>query len=179
MSRLIARVLLSVFLVPLWLLVYFTGSELLYRPPVDLDYDSGLLGAVLWVVAWRTQVTWNTLRRWGTIACGAVALLSGLTTSWLIEVNDVWSGIVDGLSISLIWLIATTLLWRDTRHEAAVRLCRRPVAPSCPNCGYNMTGLREAPCPACGTPYTPGELLIRQRWRLVRLEQAEIERMLQ
>jgi predicted Zn-ribbon and HTH transcriptional regulator len=32
---------------------------------------------------------------------------------------------------------------------------------ACPNCGYNLTGLREARCPECGSQFTLDELFAR------------------
>ena len=58
------------------------------------------------------------------------------------------------------WLLSTIMVWRETELERAQRLAQASSGIlSCPHCGYNMTGLKTARCPECGTEYTLNELL--------------------
>jgi rubrerythrin len=58
-----------------------------------------------------------------------------------------------------IWLIGTAIIWRETAKERGERLRHMGIHTlTCPNCGYNLTGLREAKCPECGAAYTLDQL---------------------
>lgn len=77
-----------------------------------------------------------------------------------------------GISAILLWLVSTCLIWRETKEERSSRLkgaSSQTIA--CPNCGYNLTGLRATMCPECGTTYTIDELLSAQP----AMEASEIE----
>ncbi len=57
------------------------------------------------------------------------------------------------------WLIGTAFIWRETAKERGERLRQLGIhAIACPDCGYNLTGLREAKCPECGAAYTLDQL---------------------
>jgi ssDNA-binding Zn-finger/Zn-ribbon topoisomerase 1 len=51
------------------------------------------------------------------------------------------------------------LIWRDGFRKGWHRA--REKAPTCPNCGYNLSGLRQCRCPECGKEYALDEL-----WRM-------------
>lgn len=66
-----------------------------------------------------------------------------------------WVGI--GVVVLVVLVVALTafvavLVWRDGYirgwHAA------RHVAPTCPKCGYNLSGLTQTRCPECGCEYT-------------------------
>jgi ssDNA-binding Zn-finger/Zn-ribbon topoisomerase 1 len=57
------------------------------------------------------------------------------------------------------WMASTALVWRETRVERRRRIARRGAGHvTCPECDYDLTGLREARCPECGTRYTLDQL---------------------
>ncbi len=57
------------------------------------------------------------------------------------------------------WLIGSAIIWRENAQERGERLRRLGIhAVACPDCGYNLTGLREAKCPECGAAYTLDQL---------------------
>ncbi len=51
------------------------------------------------------------------------------------------------VTISAVWL-----LWRNG-YERGWRAAR-DIPPTCPNCGYNLTGLTACRCPECGKQFT-------------------------
>ena len=64
------------------------------------------------------------------------------------------------------WVLATVLIWRETAEERMARITAAGTdAVLCPNCGYNMTGLREARCPECGSVFTIDQLVSGQPQR--------------
>ena len=72
----------------------------------------------------------------------------------------------------LLWIVGTIFYWRETPTERAQRLARAGADTlTCPNCGYNLTGLREARCTECGAGFTLNDLLAAQPNRAA----AEIE----
>ena len=97
-------------------------------------------------------------------ACGVyLALTEFLGTS----IDKVGAIVYAGNVFCILWIVASTLAWRETKAERAARLCGRGdrLLP-CPKCGYNLTGLRETRCPECGATYTVDELvgaLVEQR----------------
>ena len=67
--------------------------------------------------------------------------------------------VVGGMAWAATWLGSTALIWRETSAERRDRLARLGIgAIGCPTCGYNLTGLREARCPECGSQYTLDQL---------------------
>lgn len=54
-----------------------------------------------------------------------------------------------------------SLTWDELEHLQPAGEWRYPLPPTCRKCDYNLTGLPEARCPECGTPFTWRE--VRQR----------------
>jgi hypothetical protein len=120
-----------------------------------------------WPAIWWGQVSWKGWRVAMTAALAAgdivVAAIPGAVfgaATRSMAVGFVTAGIV----WSLVWLVGTVLIWRETQAEHAARLRRLGVeGVACPKCGYNMTGLRQAECPECGAQYTLDELFAAVR----------------
>ena len=53
-------------------------------------------------------------------------------------------------------LLATFLVWRDGYRRGW--WSAREAPPTCPKCGYNLSGLTQCRCPECGTEYRLDEL---------------------
>jgi hypothetical protein len=72
-----------------------------------------------------------------------------------------------GGPVPIIWVLATVLIWRETRAERVERMGGLIGADAivCPICGYNLSGLREARCPECGATYTLDSLIAAQPHR--------------
>jgi hypothetical protein len=64
-----------------------------------------------------------------------------------------------GMAWLVVWLTSVTLIWRETAAERRARLRALGIGTvHCPDCGYNMTGLKQARCPECGAEFTVDEL---------------------
>jgi hypothetical protein len=181
MSRLVSRILLSVFMFPLAAVLYifvFVGADENLRgvgyPNRDVatflvtDIATWLFVAVYWCLLWRSGVNWNRGRVIGTqiAAVGAVIAgsLAGFVAGSLMARGDAGFGVFFGGVLAIVlWLVATVLLWRETAGERAERMKgASKSAVTCPTCGYNLTGLSESRCPECGSRFTLDELLALQ-----------------
>ena len=138
----------------------------------DLDYDvarfiSVLLCAgflvVAWLFVWRREVVWTPKRMLLTLASvpGAVvpAALVYLMMAWVAQFYPEVSIIVGGIVWAATWLVSTAGIWCETASERRDRLARPGIGViACPTCGYDLTGLREARCPECGSQFTLDQL---------------------
>src|SRR5437762_10805919 len=113
--------------------------------------------ATYWILLWRTTVKWTAARVRNTALAALLALAGGVGFALAaVTVNrQVPAGIallLGGGTVPIVWVLATVLLWRETRTERVARMSKRANSPTvlCPICGYNLTGLREARCPECG-----------------------------
>lgn len=125
---------------------------------------TGLAFAGAWTLAWRGQVRWPAWRLWGTVcmAGGAVlpALAVGLLAAAVVRYGDELAILLGGMAWVAAWLIGSALLWRETARERMGRLQQHGVhAVGCPQCGYNLTGLKSTTCPECGAVYTVDQLV--------------------
>ncbi len=194
MSRLVSRILLSMFMFPLGGLVYiFTsivgeetfrnnGGSSYTTAEVETFILSGLITwvgvALYWCLLWRASVKWDGWRIRGTlIAAGAALALAtvvGAAAGAMLPGSDGagFGTFFGSITVTVAWLIATVFLWRETTAERAQRVKHSSKsAITCPTCGYNLTGLSEARCPECGTKFTLDELIGLQSTA----ETAEIE----
>lgn len=124
--------------------------------------------AVYWTLLWRGLVRWTTGRAMATAAAGPAALLAGAAF------GAIFTGVAPGAPVQvailvgggippIVWTLATVLIWRETPRERAERLGGMASGGVvCPVCGYNLTGLREATCPECGSSFTLERLLAAQ-----------------
>lgn len=71
---------------------------------------------------------------------------------------DIGAILLLGLT-AVVALLAAFLLWRDGYKKGWRAARNKP--PTCPQCGYNLSGLTHCRCPECGTEYSLDEL-----WRL-------------
>jgi hypothetical protein len=191
MSRLIARILLAIFLIPLASLVYLvtfyvhdrmsrTGYAAYYRgeayPRETLSRESwGFLtgGAVSWAfialwwfLLWRKSERWTGERIGYTLGVAVAVAIAGVALASMIGSSDQSFGVFVGSAAApMLWLVGSIFVWRETAGERAARAAQSPdrAAVACPTCGYNLTGLREARCPECGSQFTVDQLLAAQR----------------
>ena len=184
MSRLVSKILLSIFMFPLagvfYTVVAVGTAEMLRRSPyrgyqtreLGMFLTSGVLTwaavAVYWCLLWRSGVAWTALRVTRTLlaAIGAlvVGLIAGVITAGAISGGEGFGAFVGGVLAILLWLIATVFTWRETAAERAKRVAGSSrSAVSCPTCGYNLTGLTESRCPECGSTFTLDELIALQQ----------------
>lgn len=128
----------------------------------------GLLLAVGWLLVWRREVRWTPLRRLLTLLSLLPTILFALAVFAVLYVINSWMHgigiIIAGMAWALTWIACTALVWRETKSERIQRLRHLGIdAVACPTCGYNLTGLREARCPECGSQFTLDQLYLSMR----------------
>jgi hypothetical protein len=188
MSQLIARILLAIFVIPLaslvyvvttvqserWLRQWFVSHNYYdYYQRVDrLSFAlSGLIAwaflATWWFLLWRKSVRWNGRRIGVTAASVLVAAAAGFFIASILNKSERGFGdFVGSATAPLLWIVATIFVWRETANERATRVDNTGRdAIICPTCGYNLTGLKDARCPECGTQFTLDQLLASQPGR--------------
>lgn len=126
-----------------------------------------------WVATWRNAIQWTVKRRIGTMGLATLFLLSALPIllmQGLSSSSETYLSLIPLIAFS-IWLIGTSLLWREKNPAKAV--LRSGVVGTntadrgaenllefvhCPKCNYSMKGLREVKCPECGWNSTIDDL---------------------
>ena len=173
MSHLVSRILLAILMLPaasmIWVIT-FTAADRTFGyswRPVPMVMSGGVTWifiAIYWYGLWRGGVKWTSQRVMRTILAAVAAIVVGFIAGVLtypIE-SDVGE-FVGSVTAPLLWLIAVTIIWRETAQERGARLKQTDKsAIVCPKCGYNLTGLQNTRCPECGTQYTLDELLLGQ-----------------
>jgi hypothetical protein len=174
MTQTIARLILAMLLLPATGAVFLLTAFAVLRgggPPTP----GGLLllwavvyafVAVYWLALWRGVVRWTRRRVMLTVLATLLALAAGAAFGALnLAINfrlpPQFPILLGGGFVPIVWVLATVLVWTETRAERAERLrsLGRPPAILCPVCGYPLTGLTEARCPECGTRFTLDQLL--------------------
>lgn len=190
MSKLIARILLSIFVFPLAGLVYLIGFFLLdhyyrgrYQYRSDRSITCFLITGIImwafmvayWTLLWRRSVRWDGVRLVRTLVATGIAILAGLTAGAVCTpVDDSFGVFIGSITTPLLWLVGTIFAWGETASERAARtLAAASNTVVCPTCGYNLTGLRDLRCPECGTQFTLDQLIATQPGRAERVELGE------
>jgi hypothetical protein len=177
MSRLVARLVLAMLLLPLsgslvvgaFAVIVGTGGP---PRPVHLlimwIFVYAFI-AVYWALLWRDTVRWTRSRRFRTMLWAPLSLAAGAMFGLcvLVFTREKSVAVLFGGGIPpIVWVLATVLIWRETPQERIERIARAGRDTiACPICGYNMTGLNEARCPECGTRFTLDQLLAGQPQR--------------
>jgi hypothetical protein len=150
------------------------------RPQETANICAGIVAwifvALYWMLLWRQAVVWSGRRAGQTVTLLLAAMVAGLVIGAVVWPIDRYIGtFVGSVCAPLLWVVGTIFAWRETPEESARRLAAvtgaRGSGIVCPSCSYNLTGLREARCPECGTQYTLDELFAAQPARAA----AEIE----
>ena len=196
MSQLIARLLLTVFLVPLTILFASMVTVLSYQSyrwlglPYGRFYSRDLVVAVVaglsswaffagcWVVIWRRGVRWTDARKRWTLLWPFISLLAAVLNGIAFgQINDDLGCFFFAISPQIIWVVGTVLIWRETDAERKLRQQSAHVdVLTCPTCGYNLTGLSEARCPECGAKFTLNDLYANQPSRATAAMEQEVGR---
>jgi hypothetical protein len=127
---------------------------------------SWLFVGAWWFLLWRKSVRWTGARMTYTFAFAALALLVSAAVRLLIRglIDRDFASFLGSVTAPLLWLVSTIFVWQESPAERAERVARATGgAVACPTCGYNLTGLREARCPECGSQFTVDQLLAAQR----------------
>jgi DNA-directed RNA polymerase subunit RPC12/RpoP len=180
MSRLVSRILLSIFMFPLaaafYLVVFVVTEQMLRGAMYSYQYRestvflaSGVLTwpavALYWYLLWRSGVQWNLSRVLGTfLAALGAAIVGGLAGVFATSLTEgSFGAFLGGFLAIILWLVGTVFIWRETAAERAERVKGSGKSGvTCPTCGYNLTGLSESRCPECGSKFTLDELMALQ-----------------
>ncbi|MDB5331604.1 MAG: hypothetical protein JWP03_2755 [Phycisphaerales bacterium] len=175
MSRLISRILLAVFLLPLSAMVYLAvfvpmSVRMLWLPSGRFIpwFGAGLAAwtfmAIYWWLLWRGSIRWSRRRIGLSFGFAFPALLVAGTIGYLLGQREEEFGCFMGSALApLLWIVSTIFLWRETAAERKERLhAAGHGAVVCPTCGYNLTGLTTTRCPECGGQLTLDELIAAQ-----------------
>ncbi len=171
MTRLVARLILSMLLLPISVALFailLVVSTPTGPPPITVVLGVwgvvyGLIAAY-WILVWRGVVRWTAQRTRNTILSGVAAVAGSATVAgFLIRFGAAPAApaiLLGGGCGPMVWVFATVLIWRETPGERVARLRGGSLGPTvcCLICGYNLTGLRAACCPECGAQYTLDEL---------------------
>ncbi len=183
MSHLLSRIMLALFMLPLATVLYVILIVSLMEFGFSNANDefaflftnliTAMFVVLYWSFLWKKSVQWTNRRIRFSIAAGVASIIFGGIIGLIVTfVDDSFGVFVGGISAILLWLVSTCLIWRETKEERASRLKGASAQTiACPNCGYNLTGLRSTLCPECGTTYTIDELLSAQPT----MEASEIE----
>jgi uncharacterized paraquat-inducible protein A len=177
MSQLVSRILLAVLMLPaaslIYLITYLASDRTFgYSSRPWPHMMSGLsvwcFVAIYWFWLWRGGVQWNSSRTmWTFLAVGGAIVVGFMAGLLVYPIESIVGEFVGSVTAPLVWLIAVTIIWRETSRERAARLkSTSKDAIVCPKCGYNLTGLQGTRCPECGTQYTLDELLLGQPSRV-------------
>jgi predicted RNA-binding Zn-ribbon protein involved in translation (DUF1610 family) len=171
-SKLIVRLLLSIFLIPLALIVFLVvavfsehnrqGSSIFYM--VFAGGVTWAFVALYWIMLWRDMVRWDRTRVAGTILVAVAAgVLSLFIAVILNHIEREFGDFVACVAAPLLWLVGSVILWRERPRERIDRLRSAGTKVLvCPACGYNLTGLKEVRCPECGMQMTIDQLVAAQ-----------------
>jgi len=184
MSKLLARIMLAIFMLPaggiVMTIVFIVTieSDLAAYPYhrrsawIVAALATWVFVAIYWLLLWHKSVRWNAWRVRATLWSGAVAALAGASVGFTVRWIDYDFGFFVFATVTiLVWLPLTVFVWRESAEERASGLGDAEFALSCPTCGYNLTGLNTARCPECGSTFTLDELVRRQPAR----DQAELQ----
>ncbi|MDX1682561.1 MAG: hypothetical protein R3336_05540 [Phycisphaeraceae bacterium] len=173
MSRLISRILLSIFMLPLAAVIYFVGFVICYeifgyRHDEVIFTITGLgtwfFLAGYWLLLWWKTIQWSMFRVVATIFTFAVASIAGVVAGGTIYAIEDEVGLFIGtVTAPIVWLVLTIFVWRETAAERTLRINPATGADvKCPDCGYSLTGLSQCACPECGWQGTIDQLFALQ-----------------
>lgn len=176
MTNLLARILLSIFMLPLavicWVVTFVTlaSSQIREENAVMVAAVTTALFVVgYWILLWRKSVLWSPGRVLrtvlGSVGCVAAGVFAGVGLLAVTRMREQELGVFFGtVFATVVWLPLMVLLWKETAAERADRI-RKSAGDVvfCPRCGYNMTGLYEPRCPECGARFTLNQLYAGQQ----------------
>jgi hypothetical protein len=193
MSRLLARILLAVLMIPCACMVYLVVFVLRREWQRSIEYTtweeqmriayivSGVLTwtfvAAWWYLLWHKSVRWTGWRVGLTLLLVLACVTFGVFVGFVINsFQGTFGDFVGSVAAPLAWLVGSVVAWRESASERAARAtAANRDAVVCPTCGYNLTGLTEPRCPECGARYTLDQLMAAQPGRMAAATVAELE----
>ncbi|NOX59094.1 MAG: DUF1345 domain-containing protein [Planctomycetes bacterium] len=185
MTRLVARIILAVLVLPISnVLQMFLSSAVAFASNQQsvLISTGAALGVLVfvvtyWLLLWRSSVQWtpSRIRRTWLIVVLAMAF-GALVLGFFAAISSMpvpFAATLAGYTMPVAWILGTVFVWRETPKERMERLKTYGTdAVCCPMCGYNMTGLKETRCPECGAQFTVDELYTAQHEREQELQRS-------
>lgn len=176
MPALLVRMILSISLIIVAVLVFLFALVLCNHRAIGISNDTAFgvasVATVLfftagWIGVWAGAVKWNASRSAWTGLAMVISLfigaLAGIAAALVFRPGSVTEEIgclVGTITWGVAWLACSAIAWRESAAERAQRLRHMGIKTiACPNCGYNLTGLRETRCPECGAQFTVDQLL--------------------
>ncbi|MBU0638046.1 MAG: hypothetical protein KKB50_04215 [Planctomycetes bacterium] len=174
MSALVTRIILATTMIAVtpaaYMILYLVLFDTLFRPDEVALLAAAVVWATLfavgWILVWRREVNWTRVRKYGTWGAAVAALIPAVPIGLLVggTIAEELGMVTASVVWWVVWIVFTAYLWRERPAERASRLLgQEETTLHCPKCRYNLTGLREARCPECGTQFTLGELYAHQR----------------
>ena len=170
MPSILARLILALSLLIVCVVVYFLAFAALERQMRNFEalcVATGIAGAIMLVgrcLIWHGTFRWTWPRLVQTVIVLALALAGamavGIAMAAMTREEEV--GVILGAMLwSALWMGGTAIVWRESSAERSRRLRQMGIHTiACPNCGYNLTGLKQSACPECGTQYTLDQLYL-------------------
>src|SRR5437867_1290887 len=131
MSRLIARILLTVLLFPAATLLYFVSFLLIDRLTF-LDSETSAIFATVatcafmagyWLLLWFWSVTWTRRRTGRTLWSVGIGVFGGgvigAAVRYALNYDQMVGTCLGMVCATIIWMIATVFVWRETEAERA------------------------------------------------------------
>lgn len=159
MPRIVAKLLLSMLVVPLSAFVYALVAtfciEWYFSWPNELKGSiaagivTWLVVAAYWLALWRRSVDWTVHRFYRTVCSAGFCLGAGAALANVL--HNLWGPVMSvavGTGASLFgWLGWTVFIWQKPPASGSRSNAGMVV---CPSCGYDLRGLRITTCPECG-----------------------------
>ncbi|HKQ46511.1 MAG TPA: hypothetical protein VJZ71_00395 [Phycisphaerae bacterium] len=136
---------------------------------------ASVTGVIVWWLIWRCKVEWTRRRQLQTILLAALVLLSAAivfvptdATYWGDQkTSELIQTIVNSVPFfaATLWFGGSAYLWRSSGPTFDLSSMQSPMnygaVVACPQCSYNLTGLREVRCPECGWASTVDDIVNR------------------
>jgi len=132
----------------------------MYVPFVAAVASALILGVWLFVMASRLR---STALWWLFVVLGPWPIISLVATQVFYSfLARLWGGpaagsaffamhaLVSGGTVVVTFILHCVVVMKVV---ATARVARTQAVPTCPRCGYNLTGLEQDRCPECGTSF--------------------------
>src|SRR3954447_21300670 len=134
MSKLLARIMLAILMVPSPAIISIVSTVMMYESNlIGYPYRNrsawfaGTLATwtfvgVYWILLWRKSVQWTPLRKRMTLlSTGGAAIVGGVAGLATRVVDDDFGFFVFATVTILLWLTLTVFIWRESAAERAAR----------------------------------------------------------
>jgi hypothetical protein len=128
MSRLVARILLSLLVFPLALVCFFAATLTMFEINRARDEDAVFFVSTLaalgltfiyWTLLWRKSVRWTPKRQFAPYGIAVLCVVIATVATGAMARHIEWPPffMLTGLAAMIAWLMATIFLWQETPLE--------------------------------------------------------------